>query len=89
MKITMKDSISHSLRYGGATMMAAAGFPQYLIALYGGWTKDSKSLHIYAQPSDALIEIVSQKMNELAKTNCTHHFIHNAMAVQQRNKVKK
>jgi hypothetical protein len=33
---------SHSLRYGGATMMAAAGFPQYLIAHYGGWTADSK-----------------------------------------------
>ena len=27
---------SHSLRYGGATMLAAAGFPEYLIAPYGG-----------------------------------------------------
>ena len=27
---------THSLRYGGATELAAAGFPQYIIAAYGG-----------------------------------------------------
>jgi hypothetical protein len=31
------DKISaHSLRYGGATMLAAAGLPQYIIAYFGG-----------------------------------------------------
>jgi hypothetical protein len=34
----------HSLRYGGATMLAAAGLPQYIIEYYGGWAEDSKSL---------------------------------------------
>ena len=38
---------SHSLRYGGATTMAAAGFPEHLIALYGGWVQGSKSLRVY------------------------------------------
>ena len=39
------DKVSlHSLRYGGATMLAAAGLPQYIIEYYGGWAEDSKSL---------------------------------------------
>jgi len=38
---------AHSLRYGGATMLAAAGIPQYVIAYFGGWKADSKSLQIY------------------------------------------
>ncbi len=45
-----KKPTSHSLRYGGATMMAAAGFPQYIIAIYGGWTENSTSLRIYTKP---------------------------------------
>ena len=40
---------AHSLRYGGATMLAAAGLPQYVIAFFGGWTADSKSLRRYMQ----------------------------------------
>ena len=35
---------SHSLRYGGATMLAAAGLPQYIIEYYGGWAENSKAL---------------------------------------------
>jgi hypothetical protein len=52
---TMKDIVSflgwksdkvsaHSLRYGGATMLAAAGLPQYIIEYYGGWAENSKAL---------------------------------------------
>ena len=40
---------AHSLRYGGATMLAAAGLPQYVIAYFGGWCEDSKSLQVYTQ----------------------------------------
>jgi hypothetical protein len=40
---------AHSLRYGGATMLAAAGLPQYVIAYFGGWTADSKALKRYMQ----------------------------------------
>jgi len=57
---------SHSLRYGGATMMAAAGFPQYLIAHYGGWAPGSKSLNRYARPSEDSIALVSQHMSSQA-----------------------
>ena len=28
---------AHSLRYGGATTLAAAGYPEYIIAFYGGF----------------------------------------------------
>ena len=39
------DKVSmHSLRYGGATMLAAAGLPQYIIEYFGGWATDSKAL---------------------------------------------
>ena len=40
---------AHSLRYGGATMLAAAGLPQYIIAYFGGWCEDSQSLQTYTQ----------------------------------------
>ena len=30
-------------------MLAAAGLPQYIIAYFGGWCEDSKSLQIYTQ----------------------------------------
>ena len=53
---------SHSLRYGGATMMAAAGFPQYVIAHYGGWVEGSSSLKIYARPSEKMLQAVSAHM---------------------------
>ena len=33
---------THSLQYGGATELAASGFPQYIIAAYGGWQRIHK-----------------------------------------------
>jgi len=53
---------SHSLRYGGATELAAAGFPQYIIATYGGWTENSKAMHIYTRLSTSTNELVSRHM---------------------------
>ena len=52
----------HSLRYGGATMLAAAGLPQYVIAYFGGWSNDSKSLRIYAQVGSEAVTQVSKIM---------------------------
>lgn len=50
-----EDKVSvHSLRYGGATMLASAGLPQYLIEYYGGWAENSKSLR------DTYIKIAAQ-----------------------------
>ena len=39
----------HSLRYGGATMLAAAGIPMYLIEYHGGWAANSASVRNYLQ----------------------------------------
>jgi hypothetical protein len=54
---------SHSLRYGGATELAAAGFPQYVISTYGGWTENSRALHIYTRLSQCTNELVSKHMS--------------------------
>jgi hypothetical protein len=66
---------SHSLRYGGATMMAAAGFPQYLIAHYGGWREDSEALKRYAKPSEESIERVSEFMTRVTYRNPSRLYI--------------
>ena len=60
---------SHSLRYGGATMMAAAGYPQYMIAMYGGWSEKSRALQIYTKTSDEMVNRVSRHMAMLANEN--------------------
>jgi hypothetical protein len=66
---------SHSLRYGGATMMAAAGYPQYMIAIYGGWSENSRSLRIYTKTSDEMVGRVSRHMVLLAKENPSMQFL--------------
>ncbi len=53
----------HSLRYGGATMLAAAGLPQYVIAYFGGWTEDSTALRRYTQVSGESVALVSSIMS--------------------------
>ena len=53
---------AHSLRYGGATMLAAAGQPQYVIEYFGGWAKDSKSLRVYCDLGNEAVSKVSQIM---------------------------
>ena len=72
---SMIKATSHSLRYGGATMMAAAGHPQYLIAMYGGWTENSRSLRIYVKPSASMIQLVSKHMVESISTNPSMQFL--------------
>ena len=74
---------SHSLRYGGATMMASAGFPQYLIAHYGGWAEDSEVLRRYIVPSDESIDRVSSYMTDMALKQPSKHYIDDAFAVYQ------
>jgi hypothetical protein len=50
----------HSLRYGGATMLASAGIPLYLIEYHGDWAPGSKSLRTYLQiGSDASDRLVT------------------------------
>ena len=66
---------SDSLRYGGATMMAAAGFPQYLIAQYGGWSEKSSSLKLYTKASAAMIEQVFKHMTDMSRLNVSKIFL--------------
>ena len=40
---------AHSLRYGGATMLASAGIPIHLVEYMGGWAANSASLRGYLQ----------------------------------------
>lgn len=75
-----KSVTSHSLRYGGATMMAAAGFPQYLVAHYGGWAPDSKALKIYAKPTEEMSMMVSKHFAEMSRKEPSRHFILDACA---------
>jgi Phage integrase family len=49
----------HSLRYGGASLLASFGLPQYIIAYYGGWKDDSEALRLYARPSAGSMALVS------------------------------
>ena len=51
---------SHSLQYGGATELAAAEFPQYIKAIYGRCTVNSKAMHIYSRLSTSTNELVSK-----------------------------
>jgi hypothetical protein len=72
---------SHSLRYGGATMMAAAGFPQYIIAQYGGWTAESQSLKLYTKLPDLIIDTVSAHMSKMANTKISEAFASDTLAL--------
>ena len=50
---------AHSLRFGGASLLASFGLPQYIIEYFGGWAKDSKTLPLYAQPDSSVLAIAS------------------------------
>jgi hypothetical protein len=78
---------SHSLRYGGATMLAAAGFPQYLIAHYGGWAENSASLKRYARPSEESISMVSEYMSRVTLSSPSRHYIQD-MILRHRSQKK-
>lgn len=76
-----KRVTSHSLRYGGATMMAAAGYPHYIIAIYGGWSADSKALRIYTRPSEAMTQLISAHMGKMAKVETSIFFMNDAFVI--------
>ena len=59
-----KKISAHSLRYGGATMLAAAGMPQYVIEYFGGWAKDSKSLRLNIQLGNEAVSKASVVMSK-------------------------
>ena len=59
-----KKVSAHSLRYGGATMLATAGMPQYVIEYFGGWAEGSQSLKTYIQLGNQAVHKVSQIMSD-------------------------
>ena len=54
--------VIHSCRYGGATQLAMAGFPQYVIEIFGGWAPGSKSARRYTQLGGEMGREVSRVM---------------------------
>ena len=54
-----KKVSAHSLRYGGASLLASFGLPQYLIEYFGGWKKGSKTMPLYARPDSQSLGLVS------------------------------
>ena len=64
--VGLRDNMTstHSLRYGGATMLAAAGIPAYAITHFGGWAEDSKMIRQYVQLGGQMTDDVSRVMSE-------------------------
>jgi hypothetical protein len=83
------DRVSaHSLRYGGATTLAAAGFPEYIIAFYGGWAPGSTAMRRYIKPSNDVVRRVSQHMSRAHSAQAVHVAVnqllmHNVPAVMR------
>ena len=70
------DRVSaHSLRYGGATTLAAAGFPEYVIAFYGGWAPGSRAMRTYIKPSNDIIRRVSHHMTRAQSSLAVQHAV--------------
>ena len=77
---------AHSLRYGGATTMAAAGFHEYVIAYYGGWAPDSRSMRKYIKPSNAMVETVSRHMASARHSMSTVEIVNQLLAFRMAGK---
>ena len=71
----MKRVTSHSLRYGGAVAMAAAGLPEYFISLYGGWKEGSPTVKHYIRMASLEVSRVSGAMAVAATSLPSSNFI--------------
>ena len=71
---------AHSLRYGGATVLAMAGLPQYIIECYGGWAPGSESVEIYAQVQGEAARNVSRVMSVAAGETLSDSRVRNHFA---------
>ena len=77
------DRISaHSLRYGGATTLAAAGFPEYVIAFYGGWVQGSRAMRKYIKPTPAIIKRVSLHMTQASASLTVQQTVNQILAAR-------
>ena len=76
-----KDQASaHSLRYGGAYMLAMMGLPEYIIAWYGGWAEGSTAMRTYVQISPEVISKVSRHMSMCAGQRSVQDMVRHLLA---------
>ena len=75
------ESISaHSLRYGGATALSQAGFPEYIIAFYGGWAPGSVAMRRYIVQSASARQMVSTHMAQTAYASSVDELVRETLA---------
>ena len=73
---------AHSLRYGGATTLAAARFPEYVIAFYGGWSPTSKAMRTYIKPTNDVIRKVSLQMTRAQSSVAVQQHVNQLLATR-------
>lgn len=71
---------AHSLRYGGAYMLAMMGLPEYIIAWYGGWAPGSTALRKYVQISPDIVSKVSRHMSMCAERRSVQDMVRHLLA---------
>lgn len=71
---------AHSLRYGGAYMLAMMGFPEYIIAFYGGWAPGSSAMRRYIQISPEIISKVSHHMTMCVSSTSVQVLVRHLLA---------
>jgi hypothetical protein len=64
-------------------MIAAAGFPEYLIAHYGGWCPDSKSMRKYTAPTLQSATLVSAHMAAQAFAKTSEVYIRSSCSMSK------
>ena len=71
---------AHSLRYGGATALSQAGFPEYIIAFYGGWVNGSVAMRRYIVQSAQTRRVVSDHMAKTAYAISVEELVRETLA---------
>jgi hypothetical protein len=71
---------AHSLRYGGATALSQAGFPEYIIAFYGGWVNGSIAMRRYIVQSAQTRRVVSSHMAKTAYASSVEELVRETLA---------
>ena len=71
---------AHSLRYGGATALSQAGFPEYIIAFYGGWVNGSVAMRRYIGQSAQTRRVVSSHMAKTAYATSVEELVRETIA---------
>jgi hypothetical protein len=71
---------AHSLRYGGATALSQAGFPEYIIAFYGGWVNGSVAMRRYVGQTAETRRVVSAHMAKTAYSSSVEELVREDLA---------